>query len=86
MVTDLVVPFVSQYGIVDLAEDGRVTGFRSDPVLPYWVNGGVYVLEQAIRELLRDKGDHEEHTFPKLARRASCWRSRARSSGGPWTP
>jgi NDP-sugar pyrophosphorylase family protein len=67
MVTDLVVPFVSQYGIVDLAEDGRVTGFRSDPVLPYWVNGGVYVLEQSVRELLPDKGDHEEHTFPKLA-------------------
>ena len=84
MVTDLVVPFVSQYGIVDLAEDGRVTGFRSDPVLPYWVNGGVYVLEQAIRELLEQ--GRSRYTFPKLARRASCWRSRARSSGGPWTP
>jgi NDP-sugar pyrophosphorylase family protein len=67
MVSMLVVPFVSQYGIVDLAEDGRVTGFRSEPVLPYWVNGGVYIFEQAVRELLPERGDHEEHTFPELA-------------------
>ena len=65
--TDLVVPFVSPYGIVDLADDGRVVGFRAEPVLPYWINGGVYLLEQAIRDLLPDKGDHEVHTFPKLA-------------------
>ncbi|HEU5316977.1 MAG TPA: nucleotidyltransferase family protein [Chloroflexota bacterium] len=67
MVTDLVVPYVSQYGIVDITDDGRVTGFRSEPRLPYWVNAGVYVMEQAVRELLPDKGDHEQHTFPKLA-------------------
>jgi NDP-sugar pyrophosphorylase family protein len=75
MASLLVVPFVSQYGIVDLdetAEPGasaaRVVGFRSEPVLPYWVNGGVYVLEPAVRELLPDRGDHEESTFPQLAR------------------
>ncbi len=67
LVTDLVVPYVSQYGIVDVTDDGKVTGFRSEPRLPYWVNAGVYVMEQSIRELLPDKGDHEQHTFPKLA-------------------
>ena len=67
LATVLVIPYQSQYGIVDLAADGRVLGFRSEPVLPYWVNGGVYVLDQAIRDLLPDKGDHEEHTFPRLA-------------------
>ncbi len=67
MVTDLVVPYVSQYGIVDLTEDGKVIGFRSEPRLPYWVNAGVYVMEQSVRELLPDKGDHEQYTFPKLA-------------------
>ena len=67
MATILLVPFVSQYGIVDLAEDGKVIGFRSAPVLPYWVNGGVYVLDQRIRTLLPDRGDHEERTFPQLA-------------------
>ncbi len=67
LVTDLVVPYVSQYGIVDLQDDDRVTGFRSEPRLPYWVNAGVYVMEPSIRELLPDKGDHEVTTFPKLA-------------------
>jgi NDP-sugar pyrophosphorylase family protein len=63
----LIVPFASQYGIVDLDDDGRVTGFRAEPILPYWVNGGVYVLEEAVRPLLPDKGDHEASTFPELA-------------------
>ena len=67
MVTDLVVPYISQYGIVDITEDDRVIGFRSEPRLPYWVNAGVYVMEQAVRPLLPDKGDHEVTTFPKLA-------------------
>ena len=67
MATILLVPFVSQYGIVDLADDGKVIGFRSEPVLPYWVNGGVYVLDERIRGLLPDRGDHEETTFPQLA-------------------
>jgi NDP-sugar pyrophosphorylase family protein len=37
-------------------------------VLPYWVNGGVYVLDQSVRSLLPDTGDHEASTFPNLAR------------------
>lgn len=67
IVTDLVVPYISQYGIVDITDEGKVTGFRSEPRLPYWVNAGVYVMEQAIRPLLPDRGDHELHTFPQLA-------------------
>ena len=67
MATIMLTPFVSQYGIVDLADDGKVVGFRAEPVLPYWVNGGVYVLDQRIRGLLPDKGDHEASTFPRLA-------------------
>lgn len=66
-VTDLVVPYVSQYGIVDLDDNGLVQGFRSEPQLPYWVNAGVYVMEQSIRDLLPDRGDHEQTTFPRLA-------------------
>src|SRR5437773_341520 len=68
MATILLVPFVSQYGIVDLGDDGKVVGFRSEPVLPYWVNGGVYVFDQNIRTLLPDRGDHEQKAFPQLAK------------------
>jgi NDP-sugar pyrophosphorylase family protein len=67
LVTDLVVPYISQYGIVDIDDGGKVTGFRSEPRLPYWVNAGVYVMEQSVRDLLPDRGDHEASTFPQLA-------------------
>jgi NDP-sugar pyrophosphorylase family protein len=66
--TILVTPYVSQYGIVDITEDGKVTGFRSEPRLPYWINAGVYVLDRSMYDLLPEKGDHEENAFPLLAR------------------
>jgi NDP-sugar pyrophosphorylase family protein len=69
----LVVPYKSQYGIVDLSAQGTVQGFRSEPVLPYWINGGVYVLEQAVRSMLPDRGDHEESTFPRLAKEGKLY-------------
>lgn len=68
MATVLTVPFKSVVGIVDIEDDGRVTGFRSEPVLPYWVNGGVYVFDPKVRAMLPDKGDHEEGAFPELAK------------------
>jgi NDP-sugar pyrophosphorylase family protein len=68
LATDLVVPYISQYGIVDVDDSGKVIGFRSEPRLPYWINAGVYVLEQSLRERFPDKGDHEETLFPELAR------------------
>jgi NDP-sugar pyrophosphorylase family protein len=37
-------------------------------VLPYWVNAGAYVLSDEALDLLPLKGDHEESTFPQLAR------------------
>lgn len=67
MASILLAPYISQYGIVDVDEHHRVVGFRSEPRLPYWINAGVYVMEQAVRELLPDRGDHEASTFPQLA-------------------
>jgi NDP-sugar pyrophosphorylase family protein len=60
----------SPYGIVDVAEDGRVESFREKPVLPHWLNAGVYVLSREFFALLPDKGDHETTAFPALA--AQC--------------
>jgi len=57
----------SPYGILDLKGDSSIAGFREKPELPYWINGGIYVLESSIIELLPDLGDHEETTFPALA-------------------
>ena len=65
--TIVVVPMKSAFGVVDLGEDDLVTGFREAPRLPYWVNAGVYVLDDEAIERLPDRGDHERSTFPDLA-------------------
>jgi NDP-sugar pyrophosphorylase family protein len=57
----------SPFGVVDLHEDGTVTGFREAPLLEEWVNSGVYVLGEEALERLPEKGDHEQSTFPQLA-------------------
>jgi NDP-sugar pyrophosphorylase family protein len=57
----------SPFGVVDLHEDGTVTGFREAPLLEEWVNSGVYVLGEEALERLPEEGDHEQSTFPQLA-------------------
>jgi NDP-sugar pyrophosphorylase family protein len=57
----------SPFGIVALEEDGTITGFREAPLLPDWVNAGVYVLGEEALARLPERGDHEMTTFPELA-------------------
>ena len=57
----------SPFGVVELQDDGRVTGFREAPLLEDWVNSGVYVLGDEALERLPERGDHEQSTFPELA-------------------
>ncbi|MBI4533570.1 MAG: nucleotidyltransferase family protein [Candidatus Melainabacteria bacterium] len=68
LATIATVPLRSPYGIVDLADDVTVAGFREKPELPYRINAGIYVLDPAIVECLPDMGDHEVTTFPHLAK------------------
>jgi NDP-sugar pyrophosphorylase family protein len=65
--TVVVAQVKSQFGVVELAEDGYVTGFREAPLLPDWVNAGVYVLDDEALARLPERGDHETTTFPDLA-------------------
>lgn len=62
-----VAPLPSPFGIVDLADDDVVTGFREAPKLPHWVNMGLYVLDDEAIARLPERGDHEQSTFPELA-------------------
>jgi NDP-sugar pyrophosphorylase family protein len=62
-----VAPLPSPFGVVEVADDDRVAGFREAPKLPHWVNMGLYVLDDEAIERLPDKGDHETSTFPELA-------------------
>jgi NDP-sugar pyrophosphorylase family protein len=71
----------SPFGVVELADDGTVSGFREAPKLEHWVNSGVYVLGEDALELLPEKGDHEQSTFPQLA---SEGRLRAHRHAGVW--
>lgn len=63
-----VAPLQSPYGIVDVGEDDLVRAFREAPRLPHWVNMGVYVLDDEAIARLPERGDHEQSTFPELAR------------------
>jgi NDP-sugar pyrophosphorylase family protein len=64
-----IAPLRSPYGIVHLDDVGdAISEFLEAPILPYWVNAGIYIFEADIRDLLPDKGDHEASTFPQLAK------------------
>lgn len=65
--TVLLAPLRSPFGIVDVDARGRISSFREKPVLPYWVNAGIYVLSRDFFGLLPERGDHETQTFPGLA-------------------
>lgn len=66
--TILTLQMTSPYGIIDQDGQGLVTGFREKSPLPYQINGGVYALNPAIISRLPERGDHEDTTFPDLAR------------------
>lgn len=58
--------YQTRWGIADLDGD-FIRGFVQDPKLPYWINAGIYCFQPEFADLLPDKGDHEDSTFPDLA-------------------
>lgn len=71
----------SPFGVVELGEDGWVTGFREAGRIPYWVSCGVYVLGAEALERFPERGDHETTAFPELA---AAGRLRAFRHEGLW--
>jgi NDP-sugar pyrophosphorylase family protein len=65
--TIAVAPLKSHLGVVDVEDDDLVVGFREAPTLPFWVNTGLYVLDDEAISRLPERGDHETSTFPELA-------------------
>lgn len=76
--TVMLTRFVSPYGIVRVARDGRIIRFEEKPRLPHWINAGLYVLSRPFFDLLPDLGDHEDTVFPLLAERGQLRAHRAR--------
>lgn len=68
--------FRTTWGVVDVDDEDRIEGFTQSPLLPVWINAGVYLFEPGITPLLPVKGDHESSTFPELAKegRLSAYR------------
>lgn len=64
--TIAVVPLRSPYGVVEFNDSDEILGFSEKPLLPHWINPGIYIFSKEIEPLLPDEGDHEIETFPKL--------------------
>ncbi len=69
VVTLLLVPYKSRFGIVHVDKKNFVTSFEEKPVFPdVWINGGIYVGNaERLLPFLPEKGDIERETFPQLA-------------------
>ncbi|MBI2599724.1 nucleotidyltransferase family protein [Candidatus Daviesbacteria bacterium] len=66
LVSLLLVPYLSRWGVVKIDEADHVIGFEEKPKLPYWINGGIYLFNKEVEPLLPQVGDHEKETFPKI--------------------
>lgn len=64
-----VAPLVPPFGVVEIS-DSRVVSFTEKPVLPYYVNGGIYVMSSSLGEYFSqyERGDVEKLVFPLIAR------------------
>lgn len=65
-----ITPLTSPYGIVEVTQDNKVVSFHEKPKLPYYINGGVYVIPKSLEKHFKAyaEGDVERLVFPKLAR------------------
>jgi len=69
----------SPYGITLRDRASRIIAFQEKPLLPHWINAGVYVLAPDFFRRLPDRGDHETTTFPELAAEGKLFGYRSRS-------
>jgi glucose-1-phosphate cytidylyltransferase len=70
-----------QFGVTELADDGRVTGFREKPTSEHWINGGFFCFGQAVLDYL--DGDSVLERAP-LERLAAAGELRAHRHEGFW--
>lgn len=61
-------PF-SNFGLMDIAGDGRVERFREKPLLRDWINGGFFIFGQEIFQYLDDTCILEREPFETLSQK-----------------
>ncbi len=69
----------SPYGVARRDRSGHILTFDEKPILPHWINAGIYVLEREFFERLPERGDHETTTFPELAGAGKLFGYRSRA-------
>ncbi|MEQ1923363.1 MAG: sugar phosphate nucleotidyltransferase, partial [Pyrinomonadaceae bacterium] len=57
----------SNFGIMDVDGDGRITAFREKPILKEWINGGFFVFNQEIFDHLGENHVLEREPFEHLS-------------------
>ena len=57
----------SNFGVMDVAEDGRITAFREKPILKEWINGGFFVFNRQIFDQLGEDDVLEREPFERLS-------------------
>src|SRR5947209_8702985 len=79
LATITVYPLHSPFGIVEIAEGGKVHGIAEKPVLPHWINIGYLLCERPAFECLK-RGDDLATFAAELARRGQlhAYRHRGR--------
>jgi glucose-1-phosphate cytidylyltransferase len=55
-----------QFGVLDLAEDGRVRGFHEKPVMDRWINGGFFWFEPKVLDYLTADSVLEREPLERL--------------------
>ncbi len=56
-----------QFGVVDLEDDGRISGFREKPRSSHWINGGFMRAEPALLDVLTPDAVLEREPLERLS-------------------
>jgi glucose-1-phosphate cytidylyltransferase len=70
-----------QFGVTELAADGRVMGFREKPRSDHWINGGFFCFGAHVLDYLQDDSVLEREPLERLA---SAEQLRAHRHEGFW--
>ena len=72
--TVMLTPLRSPYGIASLDRSGRIVAFAEKPLLPHWINAGVYVLSPEFFPPSAPEGRPRGHRLPPSLRRGQAVR------------
>lgn len=67
LATMTVVRPLLQFGVTELAQDGRVRGFREKPRSEHWINGGFFCLQAGVLDYLESDSVLEREPLQQLA-------------------